>query len=73
LDAARQKFSVNVDGVRVVNEAEFAEPSETFGRVSIRIWGRADAKLSVPVPPELDQPSVPCAYLLRDVRIETIP
>jgi hypothetical protein len=69
-DAEHGRFSVWLDGALVVQDAEFAEPSESLHRITFRTKLARGVSGSHPIDPETDRPTPPVAFRVRDVRVE---
>ncbi len=69
-DAELGRFSVAIDGKAAVSNALFAQPSDSFERVSFRTAAYRGIGGANPVPEGTDKPHEPYAYAIGYLRVE---
>lgn len=69
-DAQRGRFSVTLNGQRVLNEALFAQPSDSLCRISFRTAAYRGIGGTERVAAGTDRPHEPYGYAIRYLRVE---
>jgi hypothetical protein len=70
-DITRGRFSVTLNGARVLTDACFAQPSDSFARISFRTAEYRGIGGANPVQQGTDIPHNPCSYAIRSLNISS--